>query len=277
MEEKFPHCPLRIRTPFTRTRRVVKRSRRTATTIIVFWHREVLSATLPRCTSPRPTGWETWRRRGTGWSRTPSSPARSCGVGGSTTRAAGSPVILTCWNGDDLLGGAALEIDRIGRGAVSVERVRMLGQGGLAPDHLDVVARPADRSVVARMVLDWIGRPGSRLVDLDGLAAGGALAHATTDHVIDRIGAPWTPLDVDAAGYVAGLPGQLRNTIKRAGKRFTTAGATIAEGRSRRRRSGPWTRWPSSTTVAGRRSRASSRTGPGSEPPRSPGCRPATW
>jgi CelD/BcsL family acetyltransferase involved in cellulose biosynthesis len=140
--------------------------------------------------------------------------------------AGGTPAVLLCLDGDELVGGAAFEVDRVGRGPLSVERVRSLGQGTLAPDHLDVIAAPGRGDDVVDRVIGWLRRPGSRLVDLDGLAADGRLARALAADEIGRIGAPWAPLPENAEAYLADRPGQLRSTISRSRKRLVKAGVT---------------------------------------------------
>ena len=143
--------------------------------------------------------------------------------------AEGRPVVLQCVDAADgsLVGGAALQVDRIGRGPASLERVRCLGQGELAPDHLDVVAVAGREQEVCRRVIGWLRRPGARVVDLDGLAATGHLAVALAPSEIDRTGAPWTPLPADPAEYLADRPGKLRSTISRSRKRFDKVGASV--------------------------------------------------
>ncbi len=140
--------------------------------------------------------------------------------------AGGTPAVLVCRDGDRLVGGAAFELDRVGPGA-GLARVRMLGQGPLAPDHLDLVAAPGAHLAVARSVTGWLRRRGSRMLDLDGLAAGGTLAAVFEDHVVDRVAAPVAEIGDDAEAYLGSLPGQLRNTVKRAGRRLEKAGADV--------------------------------------------------
>lgn len=140
---------------------------------------------------------------------------------------AGATALLCCRDGAELVGGFAVELDRIGRGPASVERVRCVGQGDLAPDHLDVVAAGGRGDDVLAAVLGWLRRPGSRLVDLDGLAADGRLANALRAHEIDRIAAPYAVLPDTIDDYVAARPGRVRSTITRTGKRLEKAGATI--------------------------------------------------
>ncbi len=137
------------------------------------------------------------------------------------------PCVVACFDGDELVGGAAFERDRVGPAPLALERVRCLGQGVLAPDHLDLVASAPHHLDVARAVLAWLRRPGSRMLDLDGLAAGGTLATAFAPYEVDRIAAPFADLTVGATAYLAGRPGKVRSTISRTSKRFARDGVTL--------------------------------------------------
>ena len=142
----------------------------------------------------------------------------------------GTPTLVCCFEGDELVGGAAFELDRPGRGPLAIERVRVLGQGPLSPDHLDVVARPDRRREVTAEVLAWLRRPGQRIVDLDGLAADGDLARALARDgapTIDRTGAPWAALPASGEEYLAARPGQLRSTARRTRRRLEGEGCTV--------------------------------------------------
>lgn len=138
--------------------------------------------------------------------------------------AVGDPHVLTCWVGDEFVGGAAFEVDRTSNGRLSVEQVRSVGQRLLAPDHLDLIARPEHHLAVARAVVGWLRRPGSRLVDLDGLAGTGTLAAALSPHRVAVSVAPYADLSTGAAEYLAGRPGRVRSTITRTTKRFDREG-----------------------------------------------------
>ncbi len=128
---------------------------------------------------------------------------------------------------DELLGGAAFELDSVGVGPFRLERVRMLGQGVLAPDHLDLVAATKHHHEVAAHVVGWLRRPGQRIIDLDGLAAEGTLARVFAPYEVERTGAPWAALGADAEDYLAARPGAVRSTIKRSRKRFEREGARV--------------------------------------------------
>ena len=140
--------------------------------------------------------------------------------------ASGDPTVLCCFDGDALVGGAAFETSSVGAGPLALDLVRSLGQGPLAPDHLDVVSEPGRGAVVTREVLAWLHRPGSRVVDLDGLAADGRLGRALGGDVIETTAAPFAELGDDLAAYLAGRPGRVRSTLKRTAKRLEREGVT---------------------------------------------------
>ena len=125
-------------------------------------------------------------------------------------------------DGDDLLGGLAVSVARRGR----LEWVTLAGSGPLEPDHLDVVAAPGAEERVAYAVSNWLGRPGNRILDFAGLAAGGRLARTVPGRgvVLSSTPAPYVTLPATAAEYLSGRPGALRSTIKRAEKRLAKAG-----------------------------------------------------
>lgn len=125
-----------------------------------------------------------------------------------------------------LVGGAAFELDRVRRGPLSIERVRMSGQGVLAPDHLDLVAAPDRHLEVARLVVGWLRRPGSRVLDLDGLAGTGTLAQVFAPWTVSRTLAPRATLGTDVADYLSRRPGRLRSTISRTERRLARDGAS---------------------------------------------------
>jgi CelD/BcsL family acetyltransferase involved in cellulose biosynthesis len=136
----------------------------------------------------------------------------------------GEPVVLCCFAGDELVGGAAFERDRPGTGPLGIERLRSVGQGVLAPDHVDLIAADPHRPQVLRSVLGWLHRPGSRLLDLDGLAGDGALAAAFSAELIERTGAPHAVLPDDMDRYFAARPGRVRSTVDRTARRLERNG-----------------------------------------------------
>lgn len=136
--------------------------------------------------------------------------------------AGGEPAILTC-HGDDgrLLGGAAFEVDHMGRGPLGLTRVRVLGQGPLAPDHIDVPAAPEHRAEVLAAVCGWL-RAANRIVDLDGLSADCEVPWLLGAPLLVKEAAPYRNLR--STDPTDELPGRLRSTIKRAAKRLARSG-----------------------------------------------------
>ncbi len=149
----------------------------------------------------------------------PSPFLRSWWVDGATE---GSPVIVAVSEGDGLLGGLALQHSTL----FGVETLKVAGGGALEPDHLDVVAAPADRGRVTDAVCDWLGRRGSRVIDLDGVAASSLLVERVrgVGEVTVRAVAPYVELPNDASDYLAGRPGRVRSTITRTSKRLDRDG-----------------------------------------------------
>lgn len=136
--------------------------------------------------------------------------------------AGAEPAILTCHNDDGLLvGGAAFETDKVAPGPLGITRIRVLGQGQLAPDHIDVLAAPGYRSAVLAGVCRWL-RTGNRIIDLDGLSGNCELPWLLNAPLLNRQGAPY--LTLTSADPVADLPGRLRSTIKRTAKRLVRSG-----------------------------------------------------
>lgn len=136
--------------------------------------------------------------------------------------AVGEPAIVLVVDGNRLVGGAAFQLQRR-RGC---DAVSMLGDGPLAPDHLDLVAVPGRTSEVIEAVATWLARPGSRVIDLVGLVEGAWIieamprAHVAFAHEM----APYAPLPSTWEAYVAERPGKVRSTISRASKRLAKAG-----------------------------------------------------
>ncbi len=132
------------------------------------------------------------------------------------------PLFVLVVDGDRLLGGLALQRDRL----LGIPVYRFHGSGTLCPDHLDVVG---DGLAVRAALAAWAGRPGQRLFDLDGVAEGSAipawLPHAV---VTGTEVAPWQPLPTSAGAYLASRPRSFRKTVRRARHRFDEAGATIS-------------------------------------------------
>lgn len=129
--------------------------------------------------------------------------------------------------GPRLLGGLAVEEDH----RLGMSRLRLMGAGPLCPDHLDLVAARGTEQVVEDAVLGWLGRPGGRFIELDGVAEGARLSR-----VLDRLDgrrwvaaagvAPWVELGGDYGAYLAARPSRLRNTVRRTQARLARLGVT---------------------------------------------------
>ena len=73
------------------------------------------------------------------------------GVGGPDGR------FLLVVEGDRLIGGLAVEL------RPPMRSVRIMGDGSLCPDHLDLLAAPGHEAAVISLLRDWLCRPGGRL------------------------------------------------------------------------------------------------------------------
>lgn len=121
-----------------------------------------------------------------------------------------------------LLGGLALEQRHLN------SSIRMMGDGSLCPDHLDLLAAPGHEAEVVILLGDWLRRPGGRLFDLKGIRAGSRLIEALPGHVRQEpmAVAPFTPLPDSAEAYRATLPTQFRRNLRRSANRLAAEGVT---------------------------------------------------
>jgi CelD/BcsL family acetyltransferase involved in cellulose biosynthesis len=125
-------------------------------------------------------------------------------------------------DGADLLGGLALEERH------RMLSIRMMGDGSLCPDHLDLLAAPGHEAAVVSLLREWLCRPGERLLDLKGIRAGSRLIEALPGRVRREpmTVAPFTPLPDSPEAYRAALPSQFRRNLRAAAKRFAAQGVT---------------------------------------------------
>ena len=125
-------------------------------------------------------------------------------------------------DGTRLLGGLALEKRH------PMLSVRMLGDGSLCPDHLDLLAAPGHETAVINLLRGWLCRPGERLLDLKGIRAGSRLIEALPGHVRREPMAvvPFTPLPDNPEAYRAGLHSQFRRNLRVSANRFAAEGVT---------------------------------------------------
>ena len=125
-------------------------------------------------------------------------------------------------NGAHLLGGLAVEKHR------PMLSVRVMGDGSLCPDHLDLLASSGHEAAVVSLLRDWLCRPGGRLMDLKGIRAGSQLIEALPGrvHREPMAVAPFAPLPGSPEAYRATLPKQFRTNLRGAAKRLTAEGVT---------------------------------------------------
>jgi len=138
--------------------------------------------------------------------------------------AAGEPVFLIVLDGNEFIGGVALQRHT----KSGCQWFEMLGDGPLEPDHLDLVAAQSRVADVISAIAGWVRRPGNRVLELRGLVDASWLATALPSWSSARElqVAPFTTLPATMPEYLAGRPGQVRSTIKRSTKRLAGAGIT---------------------------------------------------
>lgn len=122
--------------------------------------------------------------------------------------------------GAHLLGGLAVEKHH------PMLSVRMMGDGSLCPDHLDLLAAPGHEAVVASLLRDWLCRPGARLLDFRGIRAGSQLVEALPGRVHRELMAvaPFARLPDSPEAYRAALPAQFRKNLRVSAKRLAAEG-----------------------------------------------------
>ena len=165
-------------------------------------------------------GWACQWDRLVAASAVPSPFMRSWWLAGT---AGAHPRFLLIARNGQLLGGLALEEER----RLGVPWLRMMGAGPLCPDHLDLLAAPGQQDTVISLLQRWLSRPGSRLLDLEGVLGTSRLATALPGSVRcePMAVAPWSPMAADAAQYIAARPALFRRNLRRASGRLSAAGA----------------------------------------------------
>ena len=136
------------------------------------------------------------------------------GVGGPGRR------FLLVVDGAHLLGGFALEKRH------PMLSVRIMGDGSLCPDHLDLLAAPGHEAAVISLLRDWFCRPGERLLDFSGIRAGSRLIEALPGRVRREpmAVAPFALLPSSPEAYRATLPSRFRRNLRVAAKRLAAEG-----------------------------------------------------
>ena len=133
------------------------------------------------------------------------------------------PRFLFVVNGDRLLAGLALEeVTRLG-----LPCLRIMGDGALCPDHLDLLVAPGYEDTAIPLVRNWLSRPGGRLLDLKGMRAESRLVEALPGPVRREplAVAPFTTLPDSSEAYLANLPSQFRRNLRRSSSRLGAEGA----------------------------------------------------
>ena len=127
---------------------------------------------------------------------------------------------LLAIDGARLLGGLALEKRHL------LASIRMMGDGSLCPDHLDLLAAPGHETAVTGLLRGWFRGPGERLVDLQGIWAGSRLAEALPGRVRREAMAvaPFTSLPGNPEAYRATLPAQFRKNLRVSARRLAAEG-----------------------------------------------------
>lgn len=137
----------------------------------------------------------------------------------------GESSFVLAFDDAQLVGGIALQ--RTTRSGV--EWLELLGAGPLEPDHLDLVASVDRVADVQAAVREWLGRSGSRVIDLAGVRPSGWLIDAVPGlgSVTALEVAPYATLPATPAEYLKSRPGRMRSTITRTAKRLAKAGVTL--------------------------------------------------
>jgi CelD/BcsL family acetyltransferase involved in cellulose biosynthesis len=133
------------------------------------------------------------------------------------------PVFVLAVHDDRLLGGLALDEGR----RLGLPYLRMMGGGPLCPDHLDLLASQGHQDAVVAAAAAWLRRPGARVLDLDGIAAGALLLAALPGHLRREPAAvaPWAALPADPAAYLAARPAGFRKNLRKASARLAAEGS----------------------------------------------------
>jgi CelD/BcsL family acetyltransferase involved in cellulose biosynthesis len=127
-------------------------------------------------------------------------------------------------DGDELVGGAAFVSDH----ARGVLRHRLLGARGLSPHGLDLVAQTERADDVTQAIRDWLTRPGTRIVDLEGLAPDSRLRRCAPGpvHLEMSEGAPRIGAHDGFEAFLATRNRKLRQEIRRVVRRLEEAGVS---------------------------------------------------
>ena len=138
--------------------------------------------------------------------------------------ASGTPQFVLVFDGEDLVGGCPLQqVDWHG-----IPLLEFMGSGPLEADHLDVVVAAGFEDQVRDKVFAWLGRRGSRVVDLRGLNEHAVLLsgrEGTTAELLQV--APFSDLSGGFAEFMAARSKSLRRDIRQAQRRMEEGDVTF--------------------------------------------------
>jgi len=165
----------------------------------------------------RLNGWASQWDRLVDSSSLPSPFLRSWWLSGTAGK--GGRFLLVV-DGTQLLGGLAVEQHH------PLSAIRIMGDGALCPDHVDLLADPGHESVVVDTLRKWLCRPGSRLFDFKGVPADSLLMKALPGRVRREPmpAAPFVRLPETAGEYRATLSSQFRRNLRKAAARLASDG-----------------------------------------------------
>ena len=149
----------------------------------------------------------------------PSPFLRSWWLTGTSGR--GRHFVLVVDDGQ-LLGGLALEQHR------RMSSIQVMGDAALCSDHIDLLAASGHEAAVSRLIGDWLGRPGDRLLDLRGVRAGSMLAEVLPGRVRREpmAAAPYALLPDSAEAFRATLTSRFRRKIRNTTSRLEGEGVS---------------------------------------------------
>lgn len=131
---------------------------------------------------------------------------------------------LLVLDGETLVGGLALERHRI----LGVDHFRTLSGGKLCPDHIDLVTRPDRADDVVAAIREWCTRPGSRILDLEGVVEDSLVARALSPTRIDLVDvAPHEHLTGTFDDYLAARSKSCRKRTQRFQRSADRAGMVL--------------------------------------------------
>jgi CelD/BcsL family acetyltransferase involved in cellulose biosynthesis len=132
------------------------------------------------------------------------------------------PSFVLVTDGPTLIGGLAVQNEPRGR----LDVTRVMGAGPLCPDHIDRLAEPGREEEVDRVLRPWWRRRGSRLIDLDGVAAGSRLTRTLPGTVRQwtTAGAPYLKVPPDPDTYLMSRSANFRANLRKASRRLVNDG-----------------------------------------------------